>query len=154
MAQNAGATARELVGEAVGTVLLLAGIIGSGILAQELSGELTGLALFMHAASVGGLLVVLVLALGPVSGAHFNPAVTIAFWMDGKVSAAKAAAYIAVQVIAALIGVAVAHLSFNLDPFIPGVQARTGTGVWIGEVVATFSLVFAIFMIVRVNVQS
>ncbi len=144
-----GARPAELWGEAVGTGFLLAGIVGSGIMAEKLANGNVGLALFMHAATVGALLVVLVLSFGAVSGAHFNPAVTFAFWLRREIASAKAVAYVLVQLIAAIIGVVVAHLMFEMPMLAVGEQARTGAGQWLGEMVATFALVFAILATVR-----
>ncbi len=144
-------TARQLFAEFLGTALLLCAIVGSGIMADRLSDGSVGLALFMHAASIGAILVALVLALGPISGAHFNPAVTVAFLVAGQTSVGQAIAYIAVQLAGAVLGVVAAHLSFDMAPVTMGVTERTGPGLWLGEAIATFTLVFIIFMVAARN---
>lgn len=142
---------QRLAGEALGTAWLLITIVGSGIMANQLSGGNTGLALFVHAASIGAILVVLVVSLGPLCGAHFNPAVTFAFLLRREISAPMAIAYMVVQVAAAIVGVVVAHIMFDKAPIDWGSQARTGLGQWVAEVLSGFALVFAILAAVRTN---
>ena len=136
---------RRLVAEAIGTAALLACVVGSGIMAEALSGGNTGLALLANAVATGAILYVLILTLGPVSGAHFNPAVTLAFAARREISLGVAALFIAAQVIAGLIGVGVAHAMFDLQIVQIGVKAREGVSQHIAEVVATFGLLMTIF---------
>ena len=138
------AGARALAAEAVGTVMLVAVIIGSGIMAAALSPANMGVALLINALATGMILVVLITVLGPVSGAHFNPAVTFAFWLRGEVGTRVAIGFCAVQVAAGIAGTAAAHAMFGLDLLQIGSHARWGAGQWLGEAIATFALVFTI----------
>lgn len=141
--------ARALAAEALGTGLLVATIVGSGIMAEALSGGNSGLALLANSLATGAILVVLIASLGPVSGAHFNPAVTLAFLLRGETTAARALAYAAAQVAGGLAGTVLAHLMFGLDVAQLGQEVRTGPGQWLGEGVATFALVFTILACLR-----
>lgn len=136
--------ARQCAAEAIGTCLLLATIVGSGIMAENIAGNNVGLALLPNSLAVGAMLVVLILCLGPVSGAHFNPAVTLAFWLRRELTTSRALIYMAVQIASAILGTILAHLMFDLDPLTMGTHVRSGNGQWIGEAVGTFALVFAI----------
>lgn len=137
--------ARRLAGEAMGTAFLLAAVVGSGIMAQKLSGGNIALALLGNTLPTGAILAVLILIFGPVSGAHFNPAVSAAFVLRQKLSWTDAAAYIGAQVIGGLIGVWLAHLMFELPLWQLSTTIRTGPGQWLAEFVATFGLVLTIF---------
>lgn len=139
----------RLIGEAVGTMLLLAVVVGSGIMGETLSGGNVGLALWGNTAATGAILVVLIMVFGPVSGAHFNPAVTLVFWARGDISRAEALAYIIVQISAAIAGVLLAHAMFDVDILQASPKVRTGTGQWISEAVATFGLLTAILGCLR-----
>ena len=136
--------ARRLVAEALGTGFLLATIVGSGIMADKLAGGNTALALLCHTIPVGAILVVLILVFGPVSGGHFNPAVTLSFAIRREISAQVSCLYVAAQLVGGIIGVAVAHAMFELPVFQFSDHARTGAGQWFAEVVATFGLVATI----------
>ena len=144
---------RRLAAEALGTGLLVAVIVGSGIMAAALSPDNGGVALLANAAATGMILVVLITCLGPVSGAHFNPAVSFAFWLRGEIDARTGLFYGAVQIAAGIAGTLAAHLMFGLDVLQAGSQARTGTGIWFGEAVATFALVFTILAALAVRPQ-
>jgi glycerol uptake facilitator-like aquaporin len=135
---------RRLAAEALGTGMLLTTVVGSGIMGDQLAGGNQALALWANTAATAAILVVLILSLGPVSGAHFNPAVTLAFAFRREISPFHAACYIAVQVIAGILGVWLAHAMFNLDIFQISDNARASRGELIGEVVATFNLIFVI----------
>lgn len=135
--------------EALGTALLLATVVGSGIMADKLSGGNVAIALLANALATGAILVVLITMLGPVSGAHFNPAVSLAALMNGELPLATAFVYVIVQVMAAIAGVLLAHAMFDLALVQTSATARTGTGQWISEGVATFGLVLAILLTVR-----
>ena len=140
---------RRLAAEALGTGFLLAAVVGSGIMAETLAGGNVALALLCNTIATGAILVVLILVLGPVSGAHFNPAVTFAFFLRGEIAAAAALAFVFAQFAGGLAGTLVAHLMFERPLWMVGVTARTGSGQWAGEVVATFGLVATILACVR-----
>ncbi|MCE8005673.1 MIP/aquaporin family protein [Aestuariivita sp.] len=137
---------QKLSAEALGTGLLLISVVGSGIMAQNLSGDLIGLALLANAIATGCMLYAIITVLGPISGAHFNPAVTLAFLLRGRIPGTLALGYIAVQIGGGILGVWITHLMFDL----PVLQSsatlhRTGGAQWIAESVATFGLLFVIF---------
>jgi glycerol uptake facilitator-like aquaporin len=136
--------AQRCVAEALGTAFLLAGIVGSGIMAAKLAGNSGALALLCNTLPTGAILTVLILTFGPVSGAHFNPAVSIAFALRGELPARAAAVYVAVQVIGGIIGVWTAHLMFDLLVLQVSGNVRTGSGQWLAEAVATFGLLLTI----------
>lgn len=135
---------RKLTAEAVGTALLLATVVGSGIMAENLAGGNLAIALLGNTIPTGAILVVLILMFGPISGAHFNPAVTVAFAVRKEISIGAGSLYIAVQIAAAIIGVWVAHAMFDLTLLQTSEHARTGEAQFFSEGVATFGLVFAI----------
>lgn len=135
---------RRLAAETLGTAFLLIAVVGSGIMASSLSGGNTGLALLCNAVATGCALYVLITVLGPVSGAHFNPAVTLAFTLLRKIGLREAAGYVAVQILGGIAGVWIAHAMFDLDILQVSSTARTGVPQWLAETVATFGLVFAI----------
>lgn len=137
--------AQRLAAEALGTAFLLAAVVGSGIMAQKLSGGNVALALLGNTLPTGAILVVLILTFGPVSGAHFNPAVSLAFALRRELSWPDAAAYIAVQVAGGLIGVWAAHLMFELPLWQIAATVRSGGSQWLAEFIATFGLVLTIF---------
>ena len=141
--------ARALVAEFVGTAFLLAAVVGSGIMAERLCGGNLGLALLANAIATGGALVALILTLGPISGAHFNPAVSLAdAWQDG-ISWPLAGAYVVAQVAGALAGTALADAMFGLAWFAPSQHVRAGSGMLVSECVATFGLLAVIWGCVR-----
>ena len=135
---------RRLSAEALGTAFLLIGVVGSGIMAQMLSPDNTGVALLANAIATGAILYVIITIFGPVSGAHFNPAVTLVFVMRGEMSGLEAMAYIVTQIAAAIIGVWVAHAMFDLPIWQLSSTVRSGPNQWFSEVVATFGLVLVI----------
>ena len=132
---------RKLFAEWLGTLILLAGVVGSGIMAERLADGNTALALLCNAVATGSVLVCLILVFGPVSGAHFNPAVTLAFFVKGEIASREAALFTAVQIVGAMCGVVLAHLMFETPLLDPSTTVRTGLGQWVGELVATFGLV-------------
>lgn len=140
---------RRLMAEALGTGLLLATVVGSGIMAESLAGGNVAIALLGNTIPTGAILVVLILVMGPISGAHFNPAVTLAFYLRKEIGAKTAILYVAVQIVAAVAGVWLAHLMFDQAVLQASIHARTGVGQWISEGVATFGLVFAILGTLR-----
>ena len=136
---------RRLAAEALGTAFLLAAVVGSGIMAQRLSGGNEALALLGNTLPTGAILVVLVLIFGPVSGAHFNPAVSIAFALRRNLLWRDATCYIAAQIAGGMIGVWIAHLMFELPVWQVSLHVRAGAGQWLAEFIATFGLVLTIF---------
>lgn len=140
---------RRLAAEALGTALLLAIVIGSGIMGARLSGGNVALALLGNTLATGAGLVVLVATLGPLSGAHLNPAVTLVFAARRELSIGDAAAYIAVQLAGAVLGVLAAHLMFGEAVFQVSARLRDGPGQAFSEAVATFGLIAAILGAVR-----
>lgn len=141
--------ARRVVAEFVGTAFLLAAVIGSGIAASRLSPNDPGLQLFENAAATAAALIAIILALGPVSGAHLNPVITLVDWVLGGVHRAEAFAYIGAQALGAVTGVVVANLMFGLSAVQISHTPRSGGGLWLGEVVATLGLVLVVFGVVR-----
>lgn len=135
---------RRLFAEWLGTLFLLAVIIGSGIMAERLSGGIQGLALLGNTLPTGAILVVIILIFGPVSGAHFNPAVTLVFALRRDIRPTHALQYIIVQIIGGICGVMIAQLMFDLPLIDLSTTARTGVGKWTGEFVATFGLIATI----------
>jgi glycerol uptake facilitator-like aquaporin len=140
---------RKVVAEAVGTASLVAVIVGSGIHAQRLSPDDTGLQLLESSLATAGGLVALILAFGAVSGAHFNPVVTIADRIFGGTTTREVAAYLPAQMAGACLGAVVANVMFELDPITLSTDTRASGGVWLGEVVATFGLLLVILGVVR-----
>jgi arsenate reductase len=140
---------RRVVAEFVGTALLLVAVVGSGIAAQRLSPDDTGLQLLENSIATAVALVAIILAVGAVSGAHLNPLVTLADRYFGGVTTREASAYCAAQVAGAVVGTIVANLMFELPAVELSEHARSGGGVWLGEVVATFGLLLVVFGLVR-----
>jgi len=136
--------AQRTVAECLGTAFLLAAVVGSGIMAARLTGGNGALALLCNTLPTGAILTVLILTLGPVSGAHFNPAVSTAMALRGDLAARSTAIYIAAQVIGGVLGVWAAHLMFEMPIWQISTTARTGIGQWFAEGVATFGLVLTI----------
>lgn len=145
---------RRLSAEMVGTAFLLATVIGSGIMAERLSGGNVAIALLGNTIPTGAILVVLITALGPVSGAHFNPAVTFAFLLRREIELDTALMYVGAQVIGGISGMLLAHAMFE-EPLLQfSSNMRTGSAQWLAEVVATFGLVATIFAAIRFRSNS
>ena len=140
---------RRLVAEGVGTAVLLAAVVGSGIMAERLSGGSEALALLANMAATGAILTVLILVFGPISGAHFNPAVSLVFFLRREISRSHGLAYVAVQLVGGLIGVALAHGMFGEPILQAAVKARHEPGMWLGEFVATAGLAMTILGCIR-----
>lgn len=143
-------TAR-LAGELIGTMFLLTAVVGSGIMAESLAGGNDAIALLGNTLATGVSLVVLITIIAPISGAHLNPAVTLSFALRREILPLPALAYVVVQVIGGLCGMWLAHLMFGIDLLQESSKARTGTGQWVAELVATFGLVATILGTLRVN---
>lgn len=144
---------RKLLAEGVGTAFLLIAVVGSGIMAETLT-ENVALALLANAIATGVALVVLIMTLGPVSGAHFNPAVTLVMWMRQEIRPALAFAYVLVQIASAILGVWCAHAMFDQDIIQISQTIRTGPDLWFAEIIATLGLVLFILLSVRYRPES
>jgi len=140
---------RRLIAEWLGTFSLLATVVGSGIMAERLADGNVAIALLGNTIPTGAILVVLIVCFGPISGGHFNPAVTLSFLLRREIGAVDAALYAATQVVGGICGVLVAHIMFEHPIFDASTTIRTGPGQWVGEFVATFGLVGTIFCALR-----
>ena len=145
---------RRLAAEALGTGFLLATVVGSGIMAERLADGNVALALLGNTIPTGAILVVLILIFGPLSGAHFNPAVTLAFVLRREIAPVDALAYVLAQIGGGIAGVWAAHLMFELPVLQAALQDRTGPAQWFAEFVATFGLLAAILGAVRWRPQA
>jgi glycerol uptake facilitator-like aquaporin len=137
---------QRLTAEFLGTAALLATVVGSGIMGVALAGGNDAIALLANASATAGILYVLIVVLGPISGAHFNPAVTLVLRLKGLISGRDAAAYLCVQIVAAILGVVLAHAMFGQALIQPGTHAREGTAQLLSEAVATFGLIVTILL--------
>ena len=146
--------AKKLTAEALGTAMLLATVVGSGIMGASLANGNDAIALLGNSIATGAILYVLITMLGGISGAHFNPAVTLSFLIRGEIRTGEALAYVLVQVIAAIAGVVLAHAMFDLSLVQTSATVRTGTGQWIAETVAAFGLVSTILFVLRSRPES
>ena len=144
---------RRLAAEALGTGLLVATVVGSGIMAQSLTQD-TALALLGNTLPTGAILVVLITTLGPVSGAHFNPVVTMVFALRRDLAVGLALAYVVAQICGGILGSWLAHAMFSLPILEVSQKARTGTGQWLAEGVATFGLLATILGGVRFRAEA
>ena len=141
--------AHKLLGEGLGSAILFATVVGSGIMAENLAGGNFAVALLGNTLATGAILYVLITMLGSISGAQFNPAVTLVMRLRGDGSWIDTAAIIAVQIAAGILGVWLAHAMFDLPILQVSAKARTGPGQWLGECVATFGLVLTILGTLR-----
>jgi glycerol uptake facilitator-like aquaporin len=150
-----GATQRQrLAAEFLGSAFLLATVIGSGIMAERLSGGNVALALLGNTIPTGAILVVLITMLGPISGAHFNPAVTAVFMLRREIEAKEAGAFVIAQVIGGLVGVWAAHLMFDETLLQISAKVRTGPSQWFAEWVAAFGLVATILLTLKARAEA
>lgn len=140
---------RKLIAEWLGTFSLLATVIGSGIMAERLADGNVAIALLGNTIPTGAILVVLITVFGPISGAHFNPAVTLSFLLRREIAAGAAGLFILAQIIGGIAGVFAAHIMFDNPLIDPSTTSRTGIGQWAGEFVATFGLVGTILTCLR-----
>src|SRR6202171_6799907 len=141
---------RRLVAEALGTALLVATVVGSGIMAETLAKD-TALALLGNTLPTGAILVVLITISGPISGAHFNPAVTLVFALKRELTAREAASYVAAQIVGGMIGTVMAHAMFPLPLLDASLKMRTGGAQWLAGAGAAFGLVATILAGVKFN---
>jgi glycerol uptake facilitator-like aquaporin len=141
--------APRLVAEAIGTGLLLAAVVGSGIMAERLAGGNEAVALLANTAATAAALVALILAFGPVSGAHFNPAVTLSLAARGELAWGMVPGYLLAQLVGAVLGVWLAHAMFELPLLQGSARVRTGYGQWAGEFTATFALLSVVWGCLR-----
>jgi glycerol uptake facilitator-like aquaporin len=140
---------RRLLAEFMGTAFLVCTVVGSGIMAQRLAGGDAALALLANAIATGAGLAALILMFAPVSGAHFNPAVSLASMLNRELPGSDTAFYVSVQIGGGLLGVAAANVMFDLPVWSVATRVRTGPGQWLGEIIATFGLVGAIIAVSR-----
>lgn len=137
--------ARRAVAECLGTAFLLAAVVGSGIMAARLSGGNGALALLCNTLPTGAILTVLILTFGPISGAHFNPVVSIAMALRRELSGSATAIYVTAQLVGAIVGVLATHAMFELPLWQVSVTVRSGRGQWLAEAIASFGLLLTIF---------
>ncbi len=140
---------RKLTAEFIGTLLLLTTVVGSGIMGDQLADGNDAIALLANSIATGAILVVLILMFGPLSGGHFNPAVTLAFLLKGDIAIKDAVLYWLVQIVGGILGVWLAHGMFGQALLQTSHNARTGSGQWLAEIVATFGLVATIICVLR-----
>ena len=140
---------RRLMAEWLGTFSLLATVVGSGIMAERLAGDNVAIALLGNTIPTGAILIVLITVFGPISGAHFNPAVTLSFALRKEIGVKDSVFYVGAQVTGGIIGVLAAHIMFDNPLFDPSTTSRTGLGQWVGEFVATFGLVGTILACIK-----
>jgi glycerol uptake facilitator-like aquaporin len=141
--------ARKLTAEALGTSLLIIAVVGSGIMAQRLSPDDVGLQLLENAAATAGALIGLILMLGPVSGAHFNPVVTLSFRCFKRLTNRETFGFIGAQIIGGCVGSVLTNLMFELDAINPSTKVRSSGALWLSEVIATVGLLLLIHGVVR-----
>ena len=146
--------ARRLAAEALGTLILVMAVIGSGIMAENLAGGNQAIALLCNTLATAAVLVVIIAIFISISGAHFNPAVTLVMLLRGAIDRPAALAYVAVQIVGGCLGAVAAHLMFGLDPVQLGSTARTGLGQWLGEFIATFGLIATILGCIRFRLDT
>lgn len=145
---------RKLASEFIGTLFLVATVVGSGIMAETLAEGNAAVALLGNTLATAGILYVLITCLGPVSGAHFNPAVSVVFWLKGELGAVDCTQYIVFQCLGAMAGVMLAHAMFDQSLIQTSVNMRYGSNIWIAESVATFGLVATILTGLRHRPES
>lgn len=144
---------RRLVAESVGTGLLIVSVVGSGIMATNLTDDVA-LQLLANAGATVGALIALIMMFGPISGAHFNPVVTIADCVLNRRTWRDVVPYFAAQTFGGVIGAAIANLMFDLDILGPSNKVRDGAGIWLGEAIATLGLLLVIFLIGKHRAES
>ena len=145
---------RPVAAEALGSFLLFATVVGSGIMAERLSGGNVAVALLGNSVATGAMLYVLITMFGPLSGAHFNPAVTLVMWLRKELQAKAALAYMVAQIVGGILGVWATHLMFDEAILQFSGKSRTGLGQWTGEFIATFGLILTILGTLRTRPQA
>jgi glycerol uptake facilitator-like aquaporin len=145
---------RAWLAEAVGTAMLLAAVVGSGIMGETLAGGNAAIALLANSLATGCALYGLIVMFADVSGAHFNPLVTLVARFDGSISTTDAVARVVAQLFGAVVGVLLAHAMFQLPVWLPSTKVRTGAGQWLAEGVATFGLILTIRLVAPRGVQA
>ncbi|MEC8316948.1 MAG: MIP/aquaporin family protein [Pseudomonadota bacterium] len=145
---------RKLASEFIGTLFLVATVIGSGIMAESLAEGNAAVALLGNTLATAGILYVLITCLGPISGAHFNPAVSFVFWLKRELSTDRCTLYIIFQCLGAIVGVILAHAMFDQSLIQTGVKIRFGSNIWLSESIATFGLVATILTGLRHKPES
>jgi len=138
--------ARRSIAELIGTAFLLAAIVGSGIMGERLAGGNVGIALLANSLATGAALIALILAFGSISGAHFNPLVTLVFALRGDVAVVETPMLVVAQLAGAMLGVVLTNIMFDLAPISASRHLRTGSGQWLGEGLATFGLIVVIVL--------
>jgi len=146
--------ARKLFSEWLGTLFLVAVVVGSGIMADRLSGGNVAIALLGNTIPTGAILVVIIMVFGPISGAHFNPAVTLAFLIRGDLDKKTAFLYAIAQIVGGVCGAMIAHIMFELPLIEASEHARTGISQWVAEFVATFGLLTTIFGCIKARPEA
>jgi glycerol uptake facilitator-like aquaporin len=144
MSAAAAPLSQRILAEALGTAILVATVVGSGIMAERLAGGNQAVALLGNTIPTGAILVVLITILGPISGAHLNPAVSLVFARRNEMPWGELVPYIIAQCAGGVCGTVIAHLMFDLAPLMIGTTARSGPAQWLAEAIATFTLVLAI----------
>jgi len=147
-------SSQKLAAEFIGTAILLATVVGSGIMAERLAGGNVAIALLGNTLPTGAILVVLITMLGPISGAHFNPAVTMVFRFRGEIATGLALAFVVVQIAGGIAGVWAAHMMFEETLLQFSAKSRTGGAQWFAEAVATFGLVFTILATLKARAEA
>ncbi|MCY4051172.1 MAG: aquaporin family protein [Gammaproteobacteria bacterium] len=137
---------QKYLAEFIGTFFLLVTVIGSGIMAESLSGNIAALSLLGNTIPTGAILVVLITMFGPISGAHFNPAVTLVFILRREISGLDSVVYVVMQIAGGLLGALVAHAMFEMEIVQTSAKLRSGSAQWLSESLATFGLVLAILL--------
>lgn len=140
---------RRLVAEGLGTALLVTAVVGSGIMGEQLAGGNEAIALLANTLSTGAALIVLILIFGAISGAHFNPVVSLSFALQRKLPWKEFLFYITAQIVGGIAGAMLAHIMFNMPLLMESAHSRTGLGLWTGEVVASFGLLITILSCLR-----
>ena len=140
---------KKIAAEFLGTALLLAAVVGSGIMGVKLAGGNAAIALLANSLATGAILFVLITMLGPVSGAHFNPAVTLVMALKGNLDGKSGVSYVLAQLAGGCLGVIAAHAMFDLSLLQVSTTARNGMGQWVAEAIAAFGLIFTILGTVR-----
>jgi glycerol uptake facilitator-like aquaporin len=154
MVEEIHSLSRRLLAEGIGTAILVATVVGSGIMAERLAGGNQAIALLGNTIPTGAILVVIITVLGPISGAHFNPAVTLIFAARGEFAWREVVPYVVVQSAGGVAGTVIAHLMFELPALMIGTTARSGPSQWLAEMVATFVLILTILGGLRYAAQA